>query len=92
MRKHQTQLLVSQHTRERIAILAAVRGESRAEVARIALEGAGLSAMESMHVDRIGRLTSLAKRRGTEPATLAEDLLDRRMTVEDAERLEGTPA
>lgn len=44
-----TQLLVSPHIRARAQALALVRQESVAEVYRIALEGAGLQAMEQAH-------------------------------------------
>ena len=44
-----TQLLVSPHIRARAQALALVRQESVAEVYRVALEGAGLQAMEAAH-------------------------------------------
>jgi hypothetical protein len=59
-RKVQSQLLVSELTRDRADALALVRGEPRAEVYRLALEGDGLRGLEIIHQEALGRLEVLA--------------------------------
>lgn len=53
-----TQLLVSQHMKDRGLALAIVRKERVAEVWRAALEGGGLSALEEQHEDALGELNA----------------------------------
>lgn len=60
-KKVQSQLLVSEVTRDRADALALVRGESRAEVYRLALEGGGLRQMEEDHREALERLDRLAE-------------------------------
>lgn len=63
-KKVQSQLLVSEVTRDRADALALVRGESRAEVYRLALEGQGLRQMELDHRDALEKLEELARQMG----------------------------
>lgn len=63
-KKVQSQLLVSEVTRDRADALALVRGESRAEVYRLALEGQGLRQMELDHADALEKLDVLARGMG----------------------------
>ena len=63
-KKVQSQLLVSEVTRDRADALALVRGESRAEVYRLALEGQGLRQMELDHQEALERLEALARGMG----------------------------
>lgn len=60
VKKVQSQLLVSEVTRDRADALALVRGEPRAEVYRLALEGSGLRGMEADHRDALERLKEMA--------------------------------
>lgn len=61
VKKVQSQLLVSEVTRDRADAVALVRGESRAEVYRLSIEGAGLPALEATHADALERLEALAR-------------------------------
>ena len=88
MKKVQSQLLVSEVTRDRADALALVRGEARAEVYRLALEGGGLRQMEEDHKAQLLALGEVAARMGMSYLELArkatqdgytwEDLKDRR--------------
>lgn len=62
MAKVQTQLLVNPATKDRADALALVLDESRAEVYRMALEGAGLARLERTHEAALARLDVLADR------------------------------
>lgn len=82
-KKVQSQLLVSEVTRDRADALALVRGESRAEVYRLALEGEGLKGMEAVHQKDLERLDALA-----EAMSLAGGRLElARKAAEDGYRL-----
>jgi predicted transcriptional regulator len=63
-KKVQSQLLVSEVTKDRADALALIRREPRAEVYRLALEGSGLSAMEAVHAEALKKLDELAKGMG----------------------------
>jgi len=54
--KVQTQLLVNPITRQRADALAVVMGEPRAEILRRALEGGGLTALETEHMTLLNEL------------------------------------
>jgi hypothetical protein len=61
-RKVQSQLLVSEITRDRADALALVRGgEARAEIWRMAIEGDGLAGLERTHAAELERLEALAQ-------------------------------
>lgn len=63
-KKVQSQLLVSEVTRDRADALALVRGESRAEVYRLAIEGSGLPGLEATHAEALEKLSRLAEAMG----------------------------
>lgn len=63
-KKVQSQLLVSEVTRDRADALALIRGESRAEVYRLALEGDGLRGLEAVHAEALAKLEALAQAMG----------------------------
>jgi hypothetical protein len=71
MKKVQSQLLVSEVTRDRADALALVRGEARAEVYRLALEGGGLRQMEEDHGAQLNELAEVASRMGLTRLELA---------------------
>jgi len=60
-KKVQSQLLVSEVTRDRADALALVRVEPRAEIYRLALEGQGLRQMELDHREALEKLEALAQ-------------------------------
>jgi hypothetical protein len=64
MAKVQTQLLMAEVTRNRADAIALVRGEPRAEVLRLALEGGGLRGLEKDHAEELARLGELARTMG----------------------------
>lgn len=64
MAKVQSQLLVDEIIRDRADALALVKGTSRAEVYRMALEGGGLRQMEADYVAELERLDRLAEAMG----------------------------
>jgi len=70
-KKVQSQLLVSEVTRDRADALALVRGEKRAEVYRLALEGGGLRQMEDDHQAQLAAFAEVAARMGLQPLDLA---------------------
>lgn len=76
MKKVQSPLIISQATRARIEMLAAVRTETRAEVTRVALEGGGLRALERQHRNELGELDEVAGRLGLRREALALAMLD----------------
>jgi hypothetical protein len=63
-KKVQSQLLVSEVTRDRADAVALVRGEPRAEVYRLALEGDGLSGLEKTHRAELDIMAEVAARMG----------------------------
>lgn len=71
MSKVQSQLLVSEVTRDRADALSLIRGEPRAEVYRLALEGGGLAGMEKVHEAELDQLGELAARMGMTRLELA---------------------
>lgn len=77
MKKVQSQLIMSQHTRDRADSLAFVRGESRAEVLRQALDGDGLTGMERKKVNAqaLDRLAVVADALGMTTDALARRAL-----------------
>lgn len=83
MPKVQSQLLVPEVTRDRADALALVRGEPRAEVYRLALEGAGLAGLERTHAKGLAELDALAETFG-----MSRDTLVRRM-VADGQTMAG---
>ena len=76
MKKVQSPLIISQATRARIEMLAAVRTETRAEVTRVALEGGGLRALERAHAEQLRELVEVAERLGLRREVLAVQMLD----------------
>jgi hypothetical protein len=87
MRKVQTMLAVSPHVRQRADVLALIRGESRAEIYRAALEGGGLAALEAQHADGLAELATLARNLGTTRTQLAEDALKEGHSLADIRAL-----
>lgn len=83
MPKVQSQLLVPEVTRDRADALAIVRADTRAEVYRLALEGAGLTGLEKTHAAQLTLLDQYAERFG-----MTRTELVRRM-VNDGQTLEG---
>jgi hypothetical protein len=83
MPKVQSQLLVPEVTRDRADAIALVRSEPRAEVYRLALEGAGLTGLEKAHSRGLAELDALAETFG-----MTRDQLVRRM-VADGQTIEG---
>lgn len=70
MAKVQSQLLVSETTRDRADALALARGEKRAEVYRLALEP-GLKVMEEANQEGLKRVADVAAGMGMTPLELA---------------------
>jgi hypothetical protein len=85
MRKVQSQLLVSMTTRQRADALALVTGETRAEVYRKALEGAGLAGLEATHAGDLLKLDTIAERFGFTRLELAGRLADDGLTIADVQ-------
>lgn len=86
MRKVQSQLLVSLTTRQRADALALVLGETRAEIYRKGLEGAGLAGLESEHMATLSaKLDPIAERFGMTRLELAGRLADDGLTIADVE-------
>ena len=83
MPKVQSQLLVPEVTRDRADAIALVRSEPRAEVYRLALEGAGLTGLERTHAKGLAELDALAETFG-----MTRDALVRRM-VADGQTMAG---
>lgn len=91
MRKVQSQLLVSMTTRQRADALALVTQETRAEVYRKALEGAGLKGLEETHAADLLRLDTIAERFGMTRLELAGRLADDGLTIADVESRKRYP-
>lgn len=70
-KKVQSQLLVSEVTRDRADALALVRDEPRAEVYRLALEGGGLRDLEAQMKEGLEALDSVAAGMGLTRLELA---------------------
>lgn len=85
MRKVQSQLLVSMTTRQRADALALVTGETRAEVYRKALEGAGLAGLESTHAADLLKLDTIADTFGMTRLELAGRLADDGLTIAEVQ-------
>lgn len=76
-RKVQSQLLVPLATRQRADALALVTNQSRAEVYRLALEGAGLKGLEDQYGPELAaKLDPVAARFGMTRLDLAGKLAD----------------
>lgn len=89
-----TQLLVSPHIRARAQALALVRQESVAEVYRIALEGAGLQAMEQAHHAALRDLTLVLDAIGgvgKDHTALLDQITRTKMTYGDLFTEDGRP-
>lgn len=89
--KVETQLLVSPRTNDRAMLLAAVRGEPRSEIFRVALENGGLPELEKMHEEELVALCKVAKRLHLLPAELAKQMTDARPRLTLAQVREWTP-
>lgn len=85
MKKVQSQLLVSPVTRDRADALALVRGESRAEVYRLALEGSGIPGMERDNAEALARLDAVASGMGLSRLELARRAVRDGLTMSDLE-------
>lgn len=80
--KVQSQLLVSEVTRDRADALALVRNEPRAEVYRMALEGGGLAALERTHGAGLAELDQYADRFGMTRQALVRRMVADKITLE----------
>lgn len=76
-KKNQTQLLISDHMRERIGVLALIRNESRAEVSRTLL-GIALPFLEKEHERDLEQIRKVAEEMGEEIELVAERQLARK--------------
>lgn len=77
-----TQLLLNGLTRDRGAVLALVRGESQAEIWRMAIEGSGLGALEKTHAAAIEEVKALASKFNMTAGELATRALKDRYSLE----------
>jgi hypothetical protein len=84
-RKVQTQLLMAEVTRNRADAIALVRGEPRAEVLRLALEGDGLQGLEKVHAAQLAYLDGVAQAMGMSRLELAARASVDRYTLADLE-------
>jgi hypothetical protein len=75
-RKVQSQLLVPLTTRQRTDALALVTDQSRAEVYRLALEGAGLAGLEAQYAEELAKLDPIAVAFGLTRLELAGKMAD----------------
>lgn len=75
-RKVQSQLLVPLTTRQRADALALVTNQSRAEVYRLALEGAGLAGLEVQYAEELAKLDPIAAGFGLTRLELAGKMTD----------------
>jgi hypothetical protein len=82
MGKVQSQLLVAEVTRDRADAIALVRGEPRAEVYRMALEGSGLTGLEKTHAALLAELDQYADRFGMTRDELVRRMVADKVTVE----------
>lgn len=86
-----TQLLVSEHVRDRARALAIVRKEKVAEVYRVALEGGGLGELEGRHAEELSRLDlALSTMRVQRSAALAA-MVEQRIRLDDLFGETGAP-
>lgn len=83
MKKVQSQLLVSEVTRDRADALAVVRQEPRAEIWRIALEGGGLRALEAQHAEALTELRQAAQDMSLTVPALVQKMIADRYTLDD---------
>lgn len=92
MSKVQSQLLVSEVTRDRADRLALIRQEPRAEVYRLALEGSGIPGMEKSMSAQIAHFDELADAFGMRPLELARKAVEDRYTLAELEGRKRYPA
>lgn len=85
MPKVQSQLLVSPITRDRADALALVRSEPRAEIYRMALEGAGLAGLEATHAGALAALDEVAAGMKMTRSELVRKATDDGLTLADLE-------
>lgn len=91
-KKVQSQILVSLPTRRRADVLALIRGESRAEVFRLALEGKGLTDMEQKSAEDLKALIVVAARLEMTAGELAEKAMADRLSFQEVLSLKAYPA
>lgn len=85
MAKVQSQLLVSEATRLRADALAIVLDTARAEVFRMALEGAGLAGLEATYATRLEVLDAIADAMGLTRDVLVGRMVDDKLKLKDVE-------
>lgn len=83
MSKEQFMTLVTHTQGSRIAALAVVRGEAKAEVVRSALDGQGLGGLEEQAAGSLKELQEVADRFGMGVGTLARAMLTDKLTLAD---------
>lgn len=81
-KKVQTQLLVHPVTRDRADAIALVLGCPRAEVLRMALDGAGIAGLEHSYRAQLDDLEALAARMGMGVLALARRAVDDGYTLD----------
>lgn len=86
-----TQLLVSPHIKARGQALAIVRQESVAEIWRIALEGAGLPAMEVAHAAQLDTLDHLLAGMGVDREQALDAMVQQKIMIHDLLLADGSP-
>lgn len=89
-RKVQTQLLMPPESRARVNAIAVASGYVRAEVLRQMVD-AQLATWEKRHADGLRRLGAAAERFGMTRDDLAEALVDDKISLADAEKLDAYP-
>lgn len=90
-RKVQSQLLVPLTTRQRTDALALVTDQSRAEVYRLALEGAGLAGLEAQYAAELATLDPIADRFGLTRLELAGKMADDGYRLADVQERKRYP-
>lgn len=83
--KVQSQLLVNQAVRDRADALSLVLNTSRAEVYRMALEGAGLAGLEATYADQVNRLKAIAEGMKMPYLDMARKAVQDEYTLDDLE-------